>query len=310
VTGSPSCWTGWTAPEAAQLEHADLEDQLETTGRDLLRQLLQDRLDLHVRQEVRVEVVDAAGSRHPAVEGGHQRGLSTVFGQVEVTRLAYRRRGHRNLHPAGALLNLPTEKHSHGLRRLAAIESARSSFDGAAAAMGRCTGQAMGKRQVEQLAARAAVDFDDYYADRPPRRPEPGAVLILSCDGKGIVMRPDALRTATAKAAAAGNTKLATRLSKGEKRNRKRMAEVASVLAVQTMSVRVTSPRMTRSDFGLATGCCSESRARLSASHQASRAALMQAAMRPGRGRKRGLQPRVQGGSRCPWRTLRRLRVS
>ncbi len=95
--------------------------------------------------------------------------------------------------------------------------------------MGRCTGQAVGKRQVEQLAARAAVDFDDFYADRPPRRPEPGAVLILSCDGKGIVMRPDALRTATAKAAAAGNTKLATRLSKGEKRNRKRMAEVASV---------------------------------------------------------------------------------
>jgi len=106
-------------PEAAQLEHADLEDQLETTGRDLLRQLLQDHLDLHARQEVRVEVVDAAGSRHHAVEGGHQRGLSTVFGQVEVTRLAYRRRGHRNLHPAGALLNLPTEKHSHGLRRLA-----------------------------------------------------------------------------------------------------------------------------------------------------------------------------------------------
>ena len=42
-------------------------------------------------------------------------------------------------------------------------------------------------------------------------------------------MRPDALRPATAKAAAQDTTKLATRLSKGEKRNRKRMAEVASV---------------------------------------------------------------------------------
>ena len=42
-------------------------------------------------------------------------------------------------------------------------------------------------------------------------------------------MRPDALRPATAKAAKATNPKLKTRLSKGEKRNRKRMAELATV---------------------------------------------------------------------------------
>jgi len=54
-------------------------------------------------------------------------------------------------------------------------------------------------------------------------------VLVLSCDGKGIVMRADALRAATAKAAADSTTKLGARLSKGEKRNRKRMATVAAV---------------------------------------------------------------------------------
>jgi hypothetical protein len=42
-------------------------------------------------------------------------------------------------------------------------------------------------------------------------------------------MRADALRPATAKAAATTTPKLATRLSKGEKRNRKRMAEVGAV---------------------------------------------------------------------------------
>jgi hypothetical protein len=42
-------------------------------------------------------------------------------------------------------------------------------------------------------------------------------------------MRPDSLRPATAKAAATPNPKLATRLSRGEKRNRKRMAEVGAV---------------------------------------------------------------------------------
>ena len=45
-------------------------------------------------------------------------------------------------------------------------------------------------------------------------------------------MRPDALRPATAKAADGATTKLCTRLSKGEKRNRKRLAEVGAVYQV------------------------------------------------------------------------------
>ena len=51
----------------------------------------------------------------------------------------------------------------------------------------------------------------------------------MQFDGKGIVMLPDALRPATAKAAAAAENKLATRLSPGEKNGRKRMAELACV---------------------------------------------------------------------------------
>src|SRR5664280_2562267 len=42
-------------------------------------------------------------------------------------------------------------------------------------------------------------------------------------------MRPEALRPATARAAAKTSPKPATRLSKGEKRNRKRMAELGAV---------------------------------------------------------------------------------
>jgi hypothetical protein len=49
-----------------------------------------------------------------------------------------------------------------------------------------------------------------------------GCPLILTFDGKGIVMLPEALRPATAKAAASAESKLATRLSPGEKNGRKR----------------------------------------------------------------------------------------
>jgi hypothetical protein len=52
---------------------------------------------------------------------------------------------------------------------------------------------------------------------------------VLQVDGKGIVMRPDALPPATAKAAAKQTHKLSSRLSKGEKGNRKRLAELGAV---------------------------------------------------------------------------------
>ena len=42
-------------------------------------------------------------------------------------------------------------------------------------------------------------------------------------------MRPEALRPQTARKAQAATPKLKTRLSKGEKRNRKRLAEVGAV---------------------------------------------------------------------------------
>ena len=180
-------------------------------------------------RESRVEVTDADGVRRGRVETGHTRGLATIFGQVAVTRLAYRTADRPNLHPADATLNLPTEKHSHGLRQLAAVESARGSFDGAVEAIAPTTGQQVGKRQVEDLAQRSAIDFDDFYARRQVPTGDPDDVLVLSCDGKGIVMRPGALRKSTAQAAAKTNPKLQTRLSKGEKRNRKRMAEVGTV---------------------------------------------------------------------------------
>jgi hypothetical protein len=93
-------------------------------------------------------VVDAEGVGRGSVEADHERSLATVFGEVVVSRLAYRRRGQANLHPADAALNLPAEKHSHGLRRLAALEASRGSFDGAVEAIERSSGQALGKRQV------------------------------------------------------------------------------------------------------------------------------------------------------------------
>ena len=222
---------GWLeGPDVAALTHAELEDQLDCRGRELLRRMFQDHLGLRAATESRLDaVLDAEAVTHGAVETGHRRPLATIFGEVDVERLAYRHRGHPNLYPSDAVGNLPVERHSHGLRRLAAVEASRGSFEEAGDALERATGVHVAKRQVEALAGRATVDVEEFYASRAHTEAAAGDVLVLSADGKGIVMRPDALRPATARAAAAARNKLECRLSKGEKRNRKRLAEVGAV---------------------------------------------------------------------------------
>ncbi len=219
--------------EATGLAHEDLESRLELAGRELCRQLLQDHLDVRAAREVRAEAVtDAEGACHNAVERGHARHLGTIFGEVAVTRLAYRAKGTENLYPADAVLNLPSELHSHGLRERCAIEASRGSYEEAKAAIERATGIGLGKRQVEELTRRAARDVDAFYHNLGREPAEESDALVISADGKGIVMRPDALRPATKKAAQATAHKLKTRLSKGEKRDRKRVAELAAVYDV------------------------------------------------------------------------------
>jgi hypothetical protein len=212
------------------MTHAELEDRLSLDMREVVRQLYQDHLDLRSEHEERLEVVNAEGSRHGAVETGHSRRLATVFGEVTVRRLAYRHRGEENLYPADAALALPEEIYSHGLRRFAAEESSRGSFDETVAAIERSSGQHVPKRQVEELTRAAAVDFEAYYEQAKAAEATPGDVLVISADGKGIAMRPDALRPATAKAAA--SKKLLGHLSKPERPYKKRMAELGAVYDV------------------------------------------------------------------------------
>ena len=215
--------------DAAGLSHAELEQHLDVHGRELLRCLLDDHLALRARREPRREQVTGdEGVIRSRVEKGHDRALETVFGAVTVERLAYRAPGVGNLHPADAGLNLPVERHSHGLRKLCALESPRGSFEDAVGAIERQTGVRLGKRQVEELAGLAAMDFEEFYEPRRPARGKRGDLLVLSADGKGIVMRADALRTRAPARPRAGPAPK-PRLSGEEPHNRRRMAEIGAV---------------------------------------------------------------------------------
>jgi hypothetical protein len=219
-------WLGGAA--AAGLRHADLETEIITRFRALACQAEQEHLDLRAEREPRLaEVVDADGVGRGRADTGRERSLATVVGQVMVARIAYREPGYADLHPADAMMNLPPEKHSHGLRRLAAVEASRGSFTQAAQAIDRATGVRVGKRQVEALTVRAAADVDSFYAQRRGHRAGDEVALAMTADAKGVVVLTEALRPSARKART--SQKLTSRLSAGEKRTRKRMAEVVGV---------------------------------------------------------------------------------
>jgi hypothetical protein len=212
-------------------DHSELEAMLDGAGKEWARLMLEENLRLRAQLEQRTEVVGSEGEARASVRDS-ERHVETLLGRVAVPRLAYQSAGTPDLHPMDASLNLPRELFSHGLRRLVAREAARSSFDEVVDTVRELTGGSIAKRQVEELTVRAAQDFDAFYEQRAASRDPSEDLLVISTDGKGIVMRHEDLREGTRRAADKSERKLQTRLTPGEKSNRKRMAQVATVYSI------------------------------------------------------------------------------
>ena len=117
------------------------------------------------------------------------------------------------------------------------MEVARSGFRETVAIIEKTTAAKIGKRQAEELAYHSACDFDDFYHAQQAQSKqleETGEIVVISADGKGVIVRKEDLRADTQKRAQASSKKLDKRLTKGEKRNAKRMATVASVYTINS----------------------------------------------------------------------------
>jgi len=221
---------------ALTMNHAELEAYVVAEGREVQRRLLQAHLDLRSAAERPVRAVGADGIERTDRRRNY-RGLMSLVGELQVHRLVYQAVGAPFLCPQDAALNLPQDSFSLGLRRCVAEDVAVGSFDDVVERIGTTTGAQIAKRQVEQIARRAAADFDAFYATRPMNdtTDEQELLLVLTFDGAGVVMRKEDLRPATRKAAEKKESDPhwpPKRLSKGEKRNRKRMAQVAAVYGI------------------------------------------------------------------------------
>jgi hypothetical protein len=224
-----------SSKEAWQVEHSELERELEGKGRELLRKLLQAHLQLRQPGQAVEAVRDAAGTPL-APTAVHERGVESIFGTVEVARTGYGAAGTASVHPLDGALNLPPEKYSLEVRRRVAMEAAKSSFDEGTKTLEMYTGAHVPKRQFEELTKRAAQDFQAFYTQRQAGAgadPQTGSILVLTVDGKGVVMQPEDLREPTQRAAAARAKTFTARLGSGRRLHAKRMASVAAIYTVQ-----------------------------------------------------------------------------
>lgn len=215
------------------------EEELRINGRDMMLQTLQAMIDAASAAQERVPggVAGPEGVRRTRVENDHIRTVATVFGRITVNRLAYRAPQVCNVHPLDEVLDLPQGLFSAGLAKLSSREAIRGSFSEAAEAVEYVTGVKIGTRQLIELTRAAARDVAGYYTTRQVPDAGPGDALVITADGKGIPVRPEALRQGTAKLAAKAKQSPpgATSGNAGGKGNSKRMAELVCVYDLTPM---------------------------------------------------------------------------
>jgi hypothetical protein len=209
----------WLASGSAlQLPLHQIESQQQAKGREVQRLLLQ----AHLQHRGNGDVGPALCL--PQQDGdllySHRRlgsrSLTTVFGTVEIVRMGYSCPGAPSIFPLDQALVLPARSFSYELQRRLVKAAVQNPFLESVQTIADLTGVAVSKRSLEEILPDAAQDFDAFYRQRSPETAT-GSILVAAVDCKGIPMVKPA------------RAQPKSRLTKGQKANKKRMATVAAV---------------------------------------------------------------------------------
>ena len=213
--------------------HSAIEASLETDGRALLRWLLQEHWDNPGCGRVAEVVRGSDGVVHSHQRDHMETGYKSVCGAVRVARTGESQRGVSSVFPRDAQWNLPAQGYAHRLQKRVAAKAAKLAFASVAGDIATETGVRIGTRQVEQIVSAAAQDFDALYAQPCPEEVQRQAAAtplqVLTFDGKGVVMRQEALRKETRKRAEANGPTAPRGFHRQDQSNRTRMATVAGI---------------------------------------------------------------------------------
>ena len=106
--------------------------------------------------------------------------------------------------PLDAMLNLPIINISYILQKNLVLEVVKSSFNESVLSIERWTGVNIPKRQARKVIINAAKDFETFYDCKKTDEKQATIkqpLMILTSDGKGVMMRHEDLREETKKRA-------------------------------------------------------------------------------------------------------------
>lgn len=221
----------WLAAPLTQTSPLHLvELQQELKGREVQRLLLQSHVNLRGSGDIGPSLRLAHDGSyclftHPRLQ---RRTLKTVFGEIDIDRMAYRCQGKPSIHPLDESLQLPQRSFSYELQKRLIKAALQGPFREATARIRESSGLIVHNHSIEPLLIEAAMDFDDFYGQRAADPvSEAASLLVIAVDCKGIpLVKPEPVRPPRPPLG------LMRPLTPGKQRaGKKKMATVAAVFA-------------------------------------------------------------------------------
>jgi hypothetical protein len=210
-----------------------IEGQLHRELMELGRLLLQERIercgDGDVGRGIELDPSrDQLTHKRPST-----RSYESIFGTVKIRRIGYGKPGWVSVFPLDQQMCLPDEKYSFALQEKVCQQAVLEPFDEALTTVKRFLPAHIPKRQALEAVMTAGSVVDEFYAHRDKRTTRgPGDIVVMTMDGKGIVMRPEYLDEDYNRSVHK-DLRLPSKHDGEQKLGKKRMAVVASVYNLQ-----------------------------------------------------------------------------
>lgn len=201
-------------------------DQMERhLFKQLLRmgaKLMQLFFDMRSQEAPRKEAVNQKGDRLP-YHSEKSRDYYSIFGELEINRPYFYRKGAGGYTPMDAELGLGEDSYSDFLRELHEELGVYIPFGQEVAIIERLLEIGLSKRCIQQFIGSDAADAASYYEQKPPPpTAEEGAILVAQADGKGVpIIKGSA-------------NKDKVRLKRGEARSKKKAVTVTALYTIQS----------------------------------------------------------------------------
>lgn len=183
--------------------------------------LMQLFFDMRSQASPREEAVNQKGERLP-YHSEKSRDYYSIFGELEIKRPYFYRKGAGGDTPLDAELGLGEDSYSDFLRELHDELGVYIAYGQEVAIIERLLGIGLSKRCIQQFVGNDAADAAAYYEQKPPPSAgEEGAILAVQADGKGVPIIK----------ASANKDKV--RLKRGEARSKKKAVTATALYTIQ-----------------------------------------------------------------------------